>query len=175
MEVHGSIEELKKVIEGDYRKKIREVNSHKRAQIREIEKKAKQERALLQRESKQEIDSKAGEAKAMVLNEQKLAAKRRFEEAREAMIQQVMNEARKGFPRLMKSKQYLDFVKKKVPSGCTVYGNAFFKKHFKNIKAEKDLNGVRFEKGAVIYDLSLDALFEAKEDAIREKVIEALW
>lgn len=175
METHGSIEDLKKAIEADYKTKINELNSGKKAQIKEIKAVAKKELALLEAELGQESGAKVQEASAMVLNEQKLAAKRGFEEAREAMIQEVIEEVKKKFPTVMKNKQYTDFVKKRVPKGATVYGNAFFKTQFKGLKVEKDLNGLRFEKGSVIYDLSLNSLFEAKEFAVREKIIEALW
>ena len=175
MEIHGSIEGLKKAIEADYKGKISELNTGKNAQIKEIRAAAKKELALLETELEQGSEARAQEAGAMVLNEQKLSAKRGFEEAREAMIQEAVEAVKSKFPSVMKTRQYTDFVKKRVPKGAAVYGNAFFKKQFKGLKAEKNLNGLRFEKGSVIYDLSLDALFEAKEFAVREKVIEALW
>ena len=175
METHGSIEELKKAIEADYAQKINELNKGKTAQIKEIKASAKKELSLLETELEQESEAKAREAGAMVLNEQKLAAKRGFEEAREAMIQEVIETVKGKFPSTMKTKQYADFVKKRTPKGAKAHGNAFFKKKFKGLKEEKGVNGLRFEKGSVIFDLSLDALFEAKEPAVREKVIEKLW
>ncbi len=174
MEVHGNIKGLKKAIKENYDSKIREVNSRKAAQVKEINKSMKQELAVLQAALEQESGSKIREARAMVLNEQKLSAKRMFEDSREQMVQEVMASAKKKFPAVIKSRRYIDFVKKQVPKGVTVYGNSSLKKNFRNLKTE-NLSGVRFVRGSVIYDLTLDALFEAKESKIREKIIETLW
>ena len=109
MEVHGSASRLKGAMLEEYKSKVSELNRQKSAQIKEIEKGAGRDRALLEQELKQELESKRKEARAMVLNEQKLAAKRRFEEARESMVLEVMQAARRKFPAVMKSKQYLSF------------------------------------------------------------------
>jgi len=175
MEVYGSIEGLKKALEEDYRAKLRKVNSRKAAQLKEIRNSLKKHLALVEAELKQEADSKLREANAMVLNEQKLSAKRSFEEAREKMVQAVLSEVRESFPTVMKSKPYLDFVKKNSPKDAVVFGNPFFGSHFGKLRVDENLMGVRFVKGSVIYDLSLNALLEAKEFAVREKAIEALW
>lgn len=175
MEVHGNIKSLKKAIEQDYLGKAREINRHKNAQIRDIRQALDNDIYALESELRQKLDSKARETNAMVLNEQKLTAKMQFEEAREQMVQEVLGKAREDFPILMKSKKYIDFVKKNVPKNAEVFGNPFFKKHFKNLKVEKEMSGVKFIKGPIIYDLSLEALLEAREFSARGKLIEELW
>jgi len=175
VEAHGSVEALKKAIAEDYSKKIREINSHKAAQVKEIRANAKLETALVQKSLKQEIESRVSEARAMVLNEQKLSAKRAFEESREAMVQEILSDARKAFPKSLKGTQYKSFVKKNSPGKAVVNGSPFFKSQFKGLKPEPGLNGVRFVKGSVIYDLGLDALLEAKQSTVREKIISTLW
>ncbi|MBN2127120.1 MAG: hypothetical protein JW703_01875 [Candidatus Diapherotrites archaeon] len=175
MELHGSINGLKEAIQKDYAEKIEEINREKNAQINELRKKFKEESILLEDELQQNQELKLKELKTRVLNEQKLAAKHEFEKAREEIIQKVMTEIKQDFSKIMKSKEYLEFAKKSIPENAVVYGNPFFKNDFQNLKAEKDLMGLRFEKENIIYDLSLDALFEAKEFLIREKIANILW
>ena len=175
MEAHGSLDALKKAIQADYRKKAREINSHKAAQIKEIRANAALQTSLVQKELSQDLEARAAEARAMVLNEQKLSAKRAFEEAREAMVREVLSEARERFSNVLKSSQYLGFVKRNSPSNAVVYGSPFLKKHFRGLKPDTSMNGLKFVKGQVIYDFGLESLLESRESAVRERVISTLW
>ncbi|MAF80008.1 hypothetical protein CL629_02930 [bacterium] len=175
MEVYGNIENLKRAIEDGYKAEIRELNKDKAAQIKKDKAESDGAKTLLQQQFKQEIDAKVLEERTMVLNEQKLATKRKFEEAREAMIQTVLEETKKEFPKIAKSSKYIALVKKTAPKQSKIYCGSGLKKNFKGSTEEKGLNGVKCVKNSIIYDMSLDALFEAKESKIREKVIKELW
>jgi hypothetical protein len=175
MELHGNINGLKEAIQKDYDEKIEEINKEKNIKINELKKIFNNELNELENELQQNQELKLKEIKTRVLNEQKLAAKYEFEKAREELIQTVMSEIKQDFSKIMKSKKYLDFAKKSIPANAIIYGNPFFKQEFQNLKIEKDLIGLRFEQENIIYDLSLNALFEAKEFSIREKIAGILW
>ena len=175
MAVYGDIKELKKAIEQDYAQKLREVNREKDARIKEIKARANNELGELKTAIGREIEEKKAETRAMVLNEKKMEAKNKFEESREEMIQTVLDDAVKRFPEVMKGKKYSSFVKKYVPAGADVFGNPFFKKQYKKLKPETGVSGLRFVKGEIQFNLSLEALLEAKEFSARQKVIETLW
>jgi len=175
MAVYGDIEGLKKAIEQDYAQKAREVNKGKEASIKEINAGAMEEQDEVEKAAQREIEEKKAETRAMVLNEKKMEAKKKFEESREEMIQSVLDEAKKRFPEEMKGKKYLSFVKKHALAGAEVFGNPFFKKQFNRLKPEAGVSGVRFVKEDIQFNLSLEALFEAKDFAVRQKVIETLW
>ena len=175
MAVYGDIEGLKKAIEQDYAQKAKEINKETAIRVKEIEKRTEKELADLKTASHKDIEEKKAETRAMVLSEKKMEAKKKFEETREEMIQSVLDDAIKKFPEVMKGKEYDSFVKKNIPTNADVFGSPFFKKQFRKLKSESGVSGVRFVKEDISFDLSLEALFEAKEFSVRQKVIETLW
>jgi vacuolar-type H+-ATPase subunit E/Vma4 len=175
MEVIGDIEGMKAAIRAEYQKRLRDIEEQKRTRLAEVKAKAKAESSALKKRHAGELEARLREARGIVLNEQKLSAKRRFEEAREAMISDVIEAARKRFQTVVGSKRYLDFVRKRVPKKTVVYGPPSLKKHFRGLRVEKGLTGIRFVQGNVICDLTLESLLEAKEAAVRDRIIKALW
>ena len=178
MKVYGNAEGLKKVLEKTYAKKIAEVRKETDAKISEINSEAQKEISQIEDQARTDAQAAAREATQRVLNEEKLNAKKKFEEEREKMIQKVFEEVRVQAPKVAAKKEYLAFVKKNSPKekGLEILGSSTsYKKTYNKMKLDKNIVGLKFQSSDMVYDLSLDGAIEAKKDTVRRTITKNLF
>ncbi len=178
MEVYGNISALKKGIEERYKNEIAQIEKEAEDKAKDFDAKKKKRLQVLKADFKTRKGEKVKEAKQRVLNEKKLEAKKEFELEREKLIQQVFEDVKKKASKIVLTKQYIEYVKKNVPKEkgfLAMVGPAFLKKSFPKSKEEKGLIGVKFVGDEIIYDYSINALLEAREDFVRHTITKNLF
>lgn len=177
MEVIGNIELIKKSIQKKYEKEIRVIEKETSKEIEALNAEASKQKALQIAKIKTSRDAESRKVYSKILSEQRLNAKKQFEEAREEYIKEIFSEAFEKAKTIAHSNQYIDFVKSQSPSGSfsvTADGD-FFKKHFKDVKIDKAIIGMKFQADEVSYDLSLDGILTSKRDVLRHSVSQVLF
>jgi len=177
MEVFGNIEALKEAIEKKYTSKIREVEKEKEKQLNEIDKELKKKLNLLDSRMKTASDAEVKKTHSVILSEEKLKAKKEFEEKREELINKVFKEAEKKSKKIVRSKEYIDYVKSNIPKekDLKVTGSDALKKHFPKLKVDKNILGLKFESEGIIYDFTLDNMINSKKDVLRHEISKVLF
>ncbi len=178
MKTYGNVDGLKKEIESKYETEINKVKWELGKKTSEFEAEASKESELIREQAKTDAEASAREAKQRVMNEEKLKAKRKFEEAREKMIQKVFDEIKKEAPKIAVGKEYLAFAKKNAPKekGLEVYGSSSaYKKVFSKMKTNNSIIGLKFVSENMVYDLSLDGAIEANEELVRRIITKKLF
>jgi vacuolar-type H+-ATPase subunit E/Vma4 len=176
MQIYGNIQALKKGIEEKYAKEIRDIDKDITSQIREINKETDKKVNLMKADQKTVREEEVRKTKSRVMNEEKLKAKKAFEEAREKMIDSVFKDAEKKLGKKANEKAYIDLVKKKIPKDAqAIVGDAVLKKHFSNAKMDKTVIGVKFKSENIIYDFSLNGLLESRKEHLRSVITKSLW
>jgi hypothetical protein len=176
MQVFGDARKLKDSLRKEYGRKIGEARASARKEISLIGSEEKRRNEGLRQQMLSEIESMKMEAKAVTLNEEKLNAKRSFEESRERMVEELLSDIRKELPVKMKEKEFLSFLSKNAPKNYdAAVGHSHFKGKFRRFKVDNEVLGVRFRTENMLIDLSLNGLLEARSDRIREKIIREVW
>ncbi len=178
MEIFGNIEALKGSIEKRYSMDIKNVEKDKEKQLREIDKELKGKLELLRANMKTETDAEVRKVHSMILSEEKLKAKKEFEEKRESLINAVFKDAEKQAKKIVHSKVYVDYIKKDMPKqkGFSMIGDgAYYKKFFPKIKVSKGIVGVKFESEGLVYDFTLNNIITSKKDILRHEVSKTLF
>lgn len=177
MEILGNVNSLKKSIEKDYEKKIRQIEEDAKEKAAEISKNAKKETEELISKMRLDSESEANKAYSLIISEETMNVKKKYEEKREAYINEIFAEAKKQSPAVAKSPLYIKFVKKNAPKGGfdAVTDNDACKKLFPNARISKGFSGVRFVSDDVTYDFSIEAAIESKKDVLRHTINEKLF
>jgi len=178
METFGNIEALKGAIEKKYASKIKEVEKDREKQLKEIEQELNKKLEVLKSRMKTKIDAEVKKTHSMILSEEKLKAKKEFEEKREGMIESVFKEAEKKAKKIAHTKEYMDFVNKNLPEekDLSIIGDGtYYKETFPELKVDKDLIGLKFESKGIIYDFTLDNIIKSKRDILRQEVSKVLF
>ena len=178
MEVFGNVEGLKGSIEKRYSSEIKEVEKQEQKQLAEIDKELKKKLELLDSHMKTLTDSEVKKAHSMILSEEKLKAKKEFEEKRESLINAVFKEAEKQAKKIAHSQDYVDYIKKDMPNetGFSIIGDSvYYKKFFPELKVRKDIVGVKFESEGLVYDFTLNNIIASKKDILRHEVSKVLF
>lgn len=178
MEVFGNVEGLKNFIEKRHSSEIELIKLEKEKQLKEADKKLKKELELLRSHMKTLTDADVKKAYSKILSEEKLKAKKVFEEKREAIINSVFAEAEKKAAKIVHTSEYINFVKRNMPQekGLLVIGDSnYYKKAFPKIKVDKSILGLKFESEGAIYDFTLDNLIASKKEILRQEVSRVLF
>lgn len=178
MEVFGNVEGLKDYIEKRYSSEIKLIKAEKEKQLEEIDKILKKELELLRSHMKTLTNADVKKAYSMILSEERLKAKKEFEEKREAIINSVFAEAEKKAEKIVHTSEYIDFVRKNMPQekGLLVVGDSnYYKKAFPKVKVDKNMLGLKFESEGVTYDFTLDNMIASKKEILRQEVSRILF
>lgn len=178
MEVFGNVEALKGAIKKKYSAEIKKVEEDRNRQLAEVDKELKKKLELLSSHMKTAIDAEVKKTHSMILSEEKLKAKKEFEEKRESLIEAVFKEAEKKAKKIAHSREYIDFVKENIPKeeGFLIIGDGdYYKKLFPKLEVDKNIIGLRFEAEGLVYDFTLDDIIEAKKDVLRHEVTKVLF
>jgi len=178
MEIYGNIEALKSSIEKRYSSEIKKVEEDRKKQVIEIGKELKNQLVLLQSSMKTLINAEVKKAHSMIISEEKLKAKKEFEEKRESLINKVFKEAEKKAKKIAHTKEYLDFVQKNMPKeeGFSIIGDSdYYNKIFPEIDIDKNLIGIKFESEGLVYDFTLNKIIASKRDVLRHEVSKTLF
>lgn len=183
MEVFGNIEALKRAIEKRYENEIKALEEETDKKIQELKKEAEKEIAL----DKSRIDTlkAAAEKKAYskVMSEEKLNAKKEFEQKREELINKVFEIAEKEAKKVTRSKEYIAFIKKNIPKVSdkkieATADSAIYKKCLPSkikIKIDKNITGIKLREGNITYDLTIDEAIRSKKEVLRHKISTILF
>ena len=178
MEVFGNVEALKGAIENKYSLKIKEVEKEREKQLTEIDNELKKKLMLLMSRMKTETDLEVKKTHSMILSEEKLKAKKEFEEKREELIDNVFKEGEKKAKKIAHTQEYVDYVKANIPQGedFLIIGDAaYYEKFFPKLKIDKNIVGLKFEAEGIIYDFTLDRIITSKKDTLRHEVSKVLF
>jgi vacuolar-type H+-ATPase subunit E/Vma4 len=179
MKAFGNAEAVKAFIKDKYDKQIQEIQQ----QVKQERKKSSQEVNQRLQEAKARIEDsmelELRQARARAATRAKMEAKLGFQETREQLINQVLDEARKKMLGVAHSKKYLDYLKKnskKLPSGVKVYADSnYYKSVFPKYSIDDNLVGVKAEGKEVTYDFTLPALLENNKDEVRQAISKTLF
>lgn len=178
MEIFGNVEALKGAIEKKYAAEIKKVEEDRDKQLAEIDKELKKKVELLSSHMKTAIDAEVKKTHSMILSEEKLKAKKEFEEKRESLINAIFKEAEKKAKKIAHSREYIDFVKENIPKekGFLIIGDGdYYKKLFPKVKVDKSIIGLRFEGEGLVYDFTLNNMIEARKDVLRHDISKVLF
>ncbi len=173
----GNKRYIKDSIKEHYLQKLKEFQQAIQEKEKEIQRNTAEKIKRIRNEYLQKMKKELETVKASTLNEEKLKAKREYEELREELIEKVIAELRKKFEEISKSKEYAKLVKKNMPKtyNFAIVGNEKLKKLLKKAKLDKSIKGVKFITEDAEIDFSLERMLEAKIENIREVIAKELW
>ncbi len=181
MEIYGNLDSLKNVIASKYSKRMKEAEDSVQKEINALNEVLGREVELMKARIMTRADSDARKEYSKIISEEKLKAKREFEEKREGYINEVFDEALKKAPKIAHSQEYIDYLKSKMPKnlgGEIIADSAYYKKYFpdlKNWKVDKEIIGLKFRVANIIYDFTIDNALKSKRDTLRPVVSKALF
>ena len=178
MEVFGNVDALKGSIEKKYASRIKEIERNRDKELKEIGKKLGKESELLKSHMKTVTNAEVKKAESMILSEERLKAKKEFEEKREGLIESVFKEADKKIRKIAQSDDYLKFVKENMPKEDNlkvVGGSEYYKQEFPDVVLDYAIAGLKFEIEGITYDFTIQNLIESKKEVLRKKISEALF
>jgi len=179
MKAFGNAEAVKAFIKNKYDKQIQEI----RQQVKQEREKSSEEVNQRLQEAEASIEDsmklELRQARTRAATRAKMEAKLGFQETREQLINQVLDEARKKMLDVAHSKKYLDYLKKyskQLPDGVKIYADSdYYKNVFPKYSINDSIIGVKAEGKEVTYDFTLPALLENKKDKVRQAVSKTLF
>ena len=178
MKVLGSVNLLKKEIENTYKKKLNEFekeqteewNKEKIGLMEEHGKNLKKIEAELKNEEKKVFKT--------ALSEEKLNAKKEFENKRENLINSVFEKALEGSRDVLLSKEYTESVKEfiKEKENIELAGNyEEYKTDFQGITLDNKLNGLIMKEGNKVFDFTYNTFIDSRRLDLRHKISRLLF
>lgn len=176
MEILGNIEHIEQSIRQKYEKDIANIKRELEKTIAAKKQESKEQAEIKKSQLSTTTDFEVKKEYSKIVSEENLKAKRDFESAREQLIETVFNEAEKKAEKIAHSKDYIDFVKKRIPENCAIIADSdFFKKYFDNIEIDKSIVGIKCKVDNIIYDFSLDGIIKSKRDELRHIITKLLF
>ncbi len=177
MEIFGNAEYIKKVIEERYNLKIKELEKERDKSLEELRIKFENEIKLLRIQMKNKKETEVKKVYSMIFNEEKLKAKKEFEEKRNSLIESVFKEAKKRAKDFVHSKAYIEYIKKNMPKEkVEIIGDSdYYRKFFPKLKIDKSLIGIIFKSKNIVYDFTLDNIINSKKDILRHELSKILF
>ena len=173
MQVYGNKEGLNNEIEHKYTIQVKEIFDAAESEVSEIIKEADERAEMIIEQAKTDAEIASREAMQRVLNEEKLNAKRKFEDAREKLILEVINKVKNKSKEISKSKEYLAFLKSNNPNekSANVYGSeTAYKKIFPKMKIDNSIIGVKIMAEDAVYDFTLENLINSNDEVVRRTI-----
>lgn len=175
MEVFGNAKSLMNEIEHRYNKEIAKLDLETERSLAELKKKAEEEIGFWKSKYDLYCEAEAKKRASRIISEEKLKAKKEYEQVREDLINEVLLLAEKQAGTFAHSKSYIDFVKKNIPpfkeynviAGSEKYSQAFPKS---NIAVDTSIQGIKIEKDGVVYDFSVSSALQSKREALRRTI-----
>ncbi len=178
MEIFGNVKALKGAIEKKYAAEIKKVEKDRDNQLAEIDKELRKKLELLGSHMKTAIDAEVKKTHSMILSEERLKAKKEFEEKRESLINAVFKEAERKAKKIAHSEEYIGFVKKNIPKEkdfLIIGDDDYYKRLFPKVNVDKNIIGLRLECEGLVYDFTLDNIIASKKDVLRYEVSKVLF
>lgn len=176
METFGDVEGFKKTIEGKYSTEIRKLEEATEERIQELREDYENRFLVTQKQIESETALESSKLAARVKSEKEIHARREFEQKREELIEAVFREVMERALKLAHSKQYVDYVKKRLPKDAVVVcDSSYYKKAFPKAKVDKSIVGVTAVSGNLVYNFTIDALVESKKEHLRNTAAKTLF
>ena len=179
MEVYGDVKNLENSIKSRYEEDLKPLKKEADQRIDEIKKATDERLKIMRAQDKIKAEEESKLVYARLVNEEKLKAKREFEETREALVEDVFNEVMKKAGKKAHTKEFLKFIKTSIPKTkekiSAVGDSDYYSSLFKNLKVDKSMVGVKFEVENLIYNFTFDEMMNSKKEQLREAVITALF
>ncbi|MCX8158048.1 MAG: hypothetical protein N3D73_00045 [Candidatus Diapherotrites archaeon] len=174
MQYYGNLDKLKRIIKKGYDKKISEIRKEKRNILKAMKKDLDEKLRKIKEDFDLLKEDKVKEIKSSVYSEISLKVRRDLENEKELLFKDFLNNLKKNYENVIKSKDYIDYVLAKQPKDSLAEGPSVFRKYFVRFKENNLIKGVLFHKEGVVYDLTIDSLIEEKEDFLKQKFFEFL-
>ncbi|MCK5282150.1 MAG: hypothetical protein KAK00_01970 [Nanoarchaeota archaeon] len=178
MQVLGNLGLLKKEIENSYAAKLEEFMKENLERFNKeksgIEDKHRQEIKKL--EAKLENEEK--KAFRTILSEEKLNAKREFENFREELINEVLDAAREKSKESLLRNEYISFIRKFIEGrdNIEIIGSfEEYRQHFPDIRIDNKINGIIVRHDKEIFDFSYKTFIESGKQGLRHKISRILF
>ncbi|MBW2989148.1 V-type ATP synthase subunit E [Candidatus Woesearchaeota archaeon] len=178
MEVFGNVDALKESIQKRYSSEIKEIEKDNKKRLDIINRDLKGKLGILSSRTKAISKAEMDKAHSMILSEEKLKAKKEFEEKRESLIGEVFEEAKKKAKDIVHSSRYVNFVRKSMQQkkGFSVIGDSdYYKDFFPELEVDDSIIGLKFMSKSVSYDFTLNNIIASKKDALRQEVSRILF
>jgi vacuolar-type H+-ATPase subunit E/Vma4 len=178
MEVSGNLELLKREIQRSYTEKLDSFEKECMLTFNETKKKIEEEHDKALLEIKKDLQNEEKNVFKATLSEEKLNAKKEFENKREEVIAQVFAEAEERSREVLLSKEYIDAVKaatKEKESVEFIGGFEEYKKSFPAIKIDKKTDGIVVKDIVNVIDFTFSAFAESKKLELRHRISNLLF
>lgn len=179
MDSFGSINKLKESINNQFEQDIENAKNDSTLEINRIKTELKNNLNELRKEAEKNKEIESEKAYLLVFNEEKRKLQTEFDNKRQELIEKVFDEVFKKAKEFSESKEYLNFIKKKLknlPNDFTVYGNSNkHKKLFKKFKEDTHILGVKAISSDLVYDLTITSLVNAKKEKLNIEINNILF
>ncbi|MHA1911348.1 MAG: hypothetical protein ACTSYA_06605 [Candidatus Kariarchaeaceae archaeon] len=178
MKVEGNLDHLKKEIENSYKEKLMEFKKHADLEFKEEKKQIDEGQKKALERANNELDEEEKKVFKSTLSEEKLTAKKDYENKREALINKVFDEASNKAKKTLISKDYLSFVKKFLKENGEakiIGGYKEYNKTFKDAELDEKVNGILVKKDKMIFDFTYTKFIESRKLDLRHKVSNILF
>ncbi|MCD4740698.1 V-type proton ATPase subunit E [archaeon] len=179
MQVYGKAEDLKEFIQKKYDSEIDEVKKQQEQKSAEIKEETSRQIDTLTHKIAAQTHKEVAQAKSKTLSEEKLNAKKQFEQSREELINYIFSEVENGLPSLAHSKRYTTYLTKKTKTLDTKHfkvlaDSDYYKKMFSK-HTKSDAIGIKLTSGDIIYDFTLSTAFQANKELLRREASKVLF
>ena len=162
MKTFGEVKAVETAIEEKYSGRAKELENEKRRRLAEISSAKEKELKLIKANAETQLAGYVKEARARAMIEEKLAAQKDYEQARESLINQAFEKMLGKAKETASGKEYQEFVKRQRPE-----------EH--GLKEEKTSSGVKFIGKDIAWDFTIEGLLEAEHDMIRRTLSRQLF
>jgi vacuolar-type H+-ATPase subunit E/Vma4 len=176
MNVSGNVDHLKKEIQRSYADKLAEFKKQSMKQFDEERKKLEEDHKKKVVLVEEEIKEEEQEMFKSALSEEKLNAKKEFENKREALINEVFDEADKNAKKILAEKSYAKMINAFVKDkDVELVGMKILQKTFPKMAVDDNVFGVIVKQNEQIFDFTFTTFIESRKLDLRHKVSEILF
>jgi hypothetical protein len=175
MEVKGNLEGMKKNLAKTFEKKLSDLDIQFKKESELLKKDFQKEIDRIRTENQSRLDKETKALRHKLTSEKNRQIGLIKTTKRQELINSVIDSIIKDAKEIIKSKDYIDIVKKSLPIDAKIYGDKTYEKTFGKVNEDKSINGIRAEKENIIYDFTIESMIDSKNDAIKDVIAQELF
>lgn len=172
MQVLGNLDLLKKEISKSYSEKLAEFSKEKEEEFNKEKAEILEQHNIQLKKLKTSLFNEEKKVFKTTLAEEKLNAKKEFENKREKLINKVFETSAEKSKDILLRDDYINFIKEFIreKKEIELIGNfQEYERHF-DIKLDNNLNGIIVKQGDEIFDFTYDRFIESRKLDLRHKI-----
>lgn len=178
METHGNLAELKENLNQIFENKIKEIDKYFQDKSVEMASEFEEKHKAILQENEKKLKEELDATSERLENQMNLEARKALQKKKEEMIFSVIEEIKTDVKKIIKSKDYLDYLKKTLPKETMdVYADSDSYSSVTKNKITKDssLDGLKAVHENVIYDLTISSLINSNLEKMKETIARELF